>query len=298
MNQAMQTVLEKLQSWGDSVVAMLPNLIVALLVVGAAALIAKMSRRLTVNAAKRLSAQPTVRRLLGTLMSLSILAVGLFVALGVLKLDKTVTSLLAGAGVLGLAVGFAAQNAAANFLSGVMISLRRPYKEGDLIETNSHFGTVDRVDLRVTRLRTPQGQLVLVPNKEILEQPLVNFSAFGRRRVDLVVGVSYGDDLETARQIALDALADLDKRSDDEVEFFYDEFGGSSINFTIRFWVPFARQSDFLAARSEAVMRIKKAFDDHGITIPFPIRTLDFGIEGGTTLTEALEARGRTGLTA
>ncbi len=292
LNETLEPVGSKLQEWGDSLIALMPNLVVALLIVTIAWVLARLASRMTERLAKKASARSAVARLLGTITALVVIGAGLFIALGVLKLDKTVTSLLAGAGVVGLAIGFAAQNMTANFLSGTVISLRRPYKEGDLIETADHFGTVDRIELRVTRLLTPQGQMVLVPNKDILETPLVNYSTLGRRRVDLAVGVSYGDSLAKAKRVAIAAVEDLPQRDRErDVELFYEEFGSSSINFVLRFWIPFERQAQYLEARSEAIERVKHAFDDHDISIPFPIRTLDFGIRGGMTLTEALPRR-------
>ena len=106
--------------------------------------------------------------------------------------------------------------------------------------------------------------------------------------MDLTVGVSYGEDLERVRDITLKAIADIEGTTDDEITFFYQEFGDSSINFDIRIWVNTAEQVEFLQVKSDAVMRIKKAFDQNNITIPFPIRTLDFGIKGGQPLSEAL----------
>jgi small conductance mechanosensitive channel len=290
--QTLEPVTGKLQGWAESLMALLPNLVVAIAIVVFAWGLASLSRRATERLARRAAARNAVARLLGTVTALVVIGVGLFVALGVLELDKTVTSLLAGAGVLGLAIGFAAQNLTANFLSGTVISLRRPYREGDLIETSDHFGTVERIELRVTRLRTTTGQIVLIPNKDILESPLVNYSELGRRRVDVSVGVSYGDDLERVKQVAIRAIEALDGRHEEsEVELFYEEFGASSINFALRFWIPFECQVDYKRAQSEAIMRIKKAFDEHDISIPFPIRTLDFGSRGGTALTEAVQTR-------
>ncbi len=290
IQDTLEPVGTKLETWGDTFIALLPNLVVAIALVVVSWATAHFARKLVERLARRAKARNTIARLLGTFTSLIVLGAGLFIALGVLKLDKTVTSLLAGAGVIGLAVGFAAQNMTASFLSGTLISLRRPYREGDLIETADHFGVVERIDLRVTRLETPTGQIVLVPNKDILESPLVNYTMLGRRRVDVEVGVSYGDDLARARKVATEAVSEIPNRSPDtDVELFYGDFGSSSINFVIRFWIPFERQVQYLKARSEAIERIKRAFDDNDISIPFPIRTLDFGIRGGMTLTEAVQ---------
>lgn len=289
VNEAFQPVVEKLETWGDGLIAMLPNIVVAIVVMIVFWLLGRIVRSIVHRTLRRTATRSAVARLIGTVIALLSMTLGLFIALGVLQLDRTVTSLLAGAGVLGLVIGFAFQNLAANFLAGTMISLRRTYREGDIIETNGHFGTIREINLRSTRLLTPEGQIVLLPNKDAFEMPLVNYSITGRRRVDLAVGVSYGDDLDRAREIALEAVRGIEGRLEDrEPELFFEEFGSSSINFVVRFWVPFRKQTDYLAPRSEAVMRIKGAFEANDLTIPFPIRTLDFGIRGGTTVTEAL----------
>ncbi|MEO8445260.1 MAG: mechanosensitive ion channel domain-containing protein, partial [Gammaproteobacteria bacterium] len=138
-----------------------------------------------------------------------------------------------------------------------------------------------------TVLRTAQGQIVRVPNKDIFESKLVNYSLSGERRVDLEVGVSYGEDLERVRKVAVaavKALDDCDPKSDPDL--IYTGFGDSSINCTIRFWVNYEGkgQADYLGARDAAIVAVKKAFDAEDISIPFPIRTLDFAIKGGGAL--------------
>lgn len=118
---------------------------------------------------------------------------------------------------------------------------------------------------------------------------VVNYSANGTLRVDLQCGVSYGEDLPTVRRVAVDAITDVPGRDTSrEVELFFEEFGSSSISFVTRFWVDYDTHADFLTARSGAICRLKQAFDAHDIMIPFPIRTLDFGIRGGQGLTDAL----------
>ena len=127
---------------------------------------------------------------------------------------------------------------------------------------------------------------------------LVNYSAYGTRKVDLSCGVSYGDDLEKVKRLSVEAVREkveaCDK--DKEIEFFFTEFGDSSINFLLRFWIRDYNQPSYLRARSEAIMALKKTFDENDIMIPFPIRTLDFGIKGGETLREMLgKSNGQAG---
>jgi small conductance mechanosensitive channel len=239
-------------------------------------LLARAARRLTAGFVSRLHASPQIRNLFASLAYMLVLAAGVFVALGVVGLDKTVTSLLAGAGIVGLALAFAFQDMAANFVSGIAISVRHPFRIAEVIETNDFFGTVRAINLRSTELLTPQGQIVLIPNKKVFENPITNYSRSGQRRVDIDVGVSYADDLARAKEIAIQAVKGVSSRlKDKDVQLFYQEFDDSSINFVVRFWIRFGTQTDFLAAQSEAIERIKAAFDAAGITIPFPTRTLE-----------------------
>ena len=288
-SKAIGGLIEKLQAWLDALFLMVPNLVVAVLIVLLSVAVAKTMAKVAKNAMNRATSYGTLNQLVATLVYAGVLAVGTFVALGVLGLDKTVTSLLAGAGVIGLALAFAFQDIAGNFMSGVLLALRRPFTTNDIIETNDHFGLVDDLNLRSTIIRTPQGQLVTIPNSSVVQNPIKNYSRLGKRRIDLSCGVAYGDDLDKAEQVALSSLDQHDfiDRSR-PVDFYYLEFGDSSINFKLRFWVDYAKQSDYLRAQSEAIKSLKRSFDQAGLTIPFPIRTLDFGVVGGVNLNEVM----------
>lgn len=291
LNETIQATWDKVGGWLAGAIQALPNLIVALLVLVIFFYGSRYVRRLTYRLLGRVSQYRAVNRLLSTVAFVALLGLGLVVALTILNLGTAVASLLGAAGILGLAIGFAAQDSVENLIAGVMISIRRPLREGDLVETNDTFGVVDQVNLRNTVVRQPAGQLVYVPNSSVFKNRLVNYSSTGQRRVDIECGVSYGDDLEKAKRVALEAIEGLEERIPGrDVEFYYKEFGGSSINFVLRFWIAFGRsQTDFLAAQSGAVIALKRAFDDNDITIPFPIRTLDFGILGGVPLREELD---------
>ncbi|WP_437683325.1 mechanosensitive ion channel family protein [Sorangium sp. So ce131] len=280
-------LVTKVSQWVDALIVMFPNMVVALVVVTVAWGLSRVARRLVYGALGRLHTPHSVSSLVSWLASMAVIAGGLMIALGILDLEKTATSLLAGAGIVGLALGFAFQDLAANFIAGVYLAVRFPFREGDLIETNDTLGIAERIRIRTTTIRTLEGQAVMIPNKEIFTTKLINYTDTGARRVDLAVGVSYGDDLEKVRRVALDAARQVEGRDTTrDVELFYEAFGDSSINFTLRIWIPFRTQDDYLRARSDLVMRVKEAFDANDITIPFPVRTLDFGVKGGATLTE------------
>ncbi|RJE74111.1 mechanosensitive ion channel family protein [Reichenbachiella sp. MSK19-1] len=287
LEQPIEKVLNKLESWYEGVIAMLPNMAVAILVFILFLVLAKLSQKLFVKLFKKASKNKALESLFGTITYYTVLGIGLFIILGVLQLQTAVTSLLAGVGVIGLALGFAFQDIAANFVSGIILAFRKPYHIGDIVQVNGIMGTVARTNLRVTVLKTFQGQENYVPNKEVLANPIENFSILGERRIDLAVGVSYGDDLDKVEKLVSDTISELEGviRKDDMI-FDYEEFGSSSINFNIRFWTKFPNQPGFLAMRNKAIKAIKSAFDANDITIPFPIRTLDFGIKGGETLSQ------------
>ncbi|WP_440999063.1 mechanosensitive ion channel family protein [Fodinibius sp. SL11] len=300
MNQEMEaefvdvysTLSEKLMNWLETTIAMLPNLVVALLILIVFFVLGRLVRKGVKHMLEKTTSNKTIINLLETVVGVLVIGIGVFIALSILKLDGAVTSLLAGAGIIGLALGFAFQDIASNFISGIILSIRHPFGIGDIIETNGFYGKVQKMNLRNTIVRTPQGQIVYIPNKSVFENPLENFTSSGLRRIDLSCGVSYGDDLEKAKDVAIEAVKGLDNYNADKgIEFYYDEFGGSSINFKIRFWVNFENNPDFWSARSDAIIAITKAFDENDIMIPFPIRTLDFGIRGGEKLNTMLGNR-------
>ncbi len=287
INKAYEIIANKLSLWLKELIRLLPNIALATLVLVLGFLIAKWLEKIACKIFTRFIHNDTLINLFSSLVHIFALGVTIFVALSILNLDKAVTSILAGAGIIGLALAFAFQDIASNFMSGIFLSIRRPLHTGDIVQIKDYMGKITQINLRDTVLRTFQGQMVIIPNKEVLQNPIENYSLLGKRRMDLTVGVSYGDDLQKVKNVTLKALEGIEGLTkDDEITFFYKEFGDSSINFDVRLWVHTPEQPEYLQVRSEAVMRIKQAYDENNITIPFPIRTLDFGIKGGVPLNE------------
>lgn len=277
---------DKLSLWVEEVISMLPNLALAALVFVLGLFLSRVVKRFAARLINRVSKHLTLNNLFISFIYILCIGITVFAVLNILQLQKTVTSILAGAGIIGLALAFAFQDIAANFISGIFITFRRPIHIGDIVKLHDYMGTVEDINLRDTVLLTFQGQRVIIPNKDVFQNPIENYSLLGKRRMDLVVGISYGDDLEKVKRVVLDAVSNVSVRTNDEITFFYDEFGDSSINFQVRIWIKSPDQPTWLQGRSEAVMLIKKAFDNNDITIPFPIRTLDFGIKGGEKLAD------------
>ncbi len=289
MGDAIALVSDKVERWLVGLVAQLPNLIVAVLIVLAAWMVGRGVRGGLERALRRRPATSPLRTVALTLAQAAIVATGLFVALGVLGLDKTVTSLLAGVGIIGLALGLAFQDIAANFISGFILSVRHPFRVGHLVQTSEHLGVVSDVTLRTTVLRLLTGEYVRVPNRAVLNTPLVNYTQAGERRVDVRTRVGLAADLEHVRRIAIGAIEELPmRRRDRPVELYFDAFGESAIELVVQFWIPFARWAEYQTARSEAVIAVRRAFDREGIAIPFPVRSLDLARIGGASAPDAL----------
>ncbi len=285
--EVVETVTGKVETWIGSFIELLPNMAIALILFIIFILLAKAVRKVFIKIFKKSSDNLALQNLFGTIIYYLVLGTGLFIILEVLHLGKAVTSLLAGVGVIGLALGFAFQDIVANFVSGIILAFRKPFRVGDIIQVNDFMGPVTRTNLRVTVVKTFQGQEVYLPNKDVLQNPIINYSILGERRIDLAVGISYGDDLEKVQKIVVNALNQVEGviRKENMI-FAYTGFGDSSINFEIKFWIRYPDDPGFLSMRTQAIMAIKSAFDANDITIPFPIRTLDFGIKGGEKLSE------------
>ncbi len=290
LQEALNLLVKKLEIWMRQFVLMLPNLVIALILLFVTFFVARQMRRIAENLLTRVSHSAALNNLFATLVQTGTILLGIFFVLTILKLDKTVTTMLAGVGIIGLALGFAFQDIAANFISGVIIAVRKPFGVGDVIETNEYFGTIERINMRTIDLRRVTGELVKVPNRKVFESVMVNYTHYGIRRIDLRLGVSYAEDLERVQQIVKEAVTGIKGMIENrEVEVLYDEFGDSSINFLVRFWIQYKRQTDYVNAKSAAIIKIKKAFDTGNIQIPFPIRTLDFAIKGGESLNQQLK---------
>lgn len=268
-------LIEKLEGWMDVFVTNIPNLIVASLVFASAYYLSGFIRSQLEKRLRGHVSDPALRSLIATMSSGIVIAVGIFIALSVMKLDTVLQSMLAGAGVAGLAIGLALQSSLANTFSGIYLSVRNVLNIGDWVETNGYQGTVHDLNLRNTIIRENDNNLVIIPNKLILDKPFKNFGLTDRVRVILKCGVAYDSDLEQVESVAKSAIEDNFPRDPSEdIEFHYLEFGGSSIDFQLRFWVDAKAKLTMLEARSEGIKVLKKAFDQHGIEIPFPIRTL------------------------
>ena len=210
----------------------------------------------------------TLRRFVSNLARSLLMLFVIIAAINALGVQTA--SLIALVGAAGLAVGLALQGSLANFAAGVLIVLFRPYKVGDWIEGGGVSGSVEEVQILTTVLKTGDNKRVIIPNSQIMGTTITNYSANDKRRVDLVVGVSYSDDLDKVRK-ELQDLVDADERilKDPAVTIAVSELADSSVNFVLRPWV---NTADYWAVYFDLTEKVKKRFDEVGISIPFPQR--------------------------
>ena len=178
------------------------------------------------------------------------------------------TSFIAIIGTAGLAVGLALQGSLSNFASGVLIVLFRPYRVGDFIEAAGIAGNVDQVQILTTILKTGDNKQIIVPNSQIMDSIITNYSANDTRRVDMVIGVSYDDDLDKVRKTLQNLIATEERILDEPATTIaVSELADSSVNFVVRPWV---KSSDYWGVMFDMTEAIKKRFDKEGISFPYP----------------------------
>ncbi len=215
---------------------------------------------------QRQEVDKTLETFVCNLVRMALLVVVVIAAIGALGVQTT--SLIAIFGAAGLAVGLALQGSLSNFAAGVLIVLFRPYRVGDYIEAAGIAGTVEQVQILTTVLATPDNKQIIVPNSQVMNSVITNYSAKDKRRVDMVVGVSYSDDLDKVRAILEELVAADDRILDDPPhKIAVQALADSSVNFVVRPWV---RTSDYWGVWFDLTEAIKKRFDKEGVSIPFP----------------------------
>jgi small-conductance mechanosensitive channel len=273
-------IVGTLDEWLVSALENLPNLIVAILVFCIFFYLSYLTRQAIRKLLNQVFDAPQISSLFSSIARVVVICIGGFIALETLGLSGTVTSLLAGAGIIGLAIGFAFQDMTENFIAGVAMGIRKPFKIGDVIKSDKIFGTVQAINLRNTIVETFFGQHEIVPNKHLFRNVVTNFNATRKRRIEIVVGIPYAQDIEEAASVITDAIKSLDLVVDkDDSVVFADEFGASSVNLKVWYWIDYPGAVGYIEARHAGFVAIKNALDSANITIPFPIRTLEFANE-------------------
>ena len=275
-----------LESWEASVLTYFPKIFLAALVLIAFLFLARMGKKMGLHLySKSTKAHYHIANVIASLIYFFLILSGIFLALKIVGLEQMLTHLLAGAGVIGIIAGFAFKDIASNIFAGLLLNIQRPFKKEDWVQIGDSFGVVLEVGWITTSVKTVPGQEVFVPNQLIYNSSYTNFSRFSKRRIILESGVSYGDDLEHVRAVALDEVKKVESLlPHEDVDFYYTGIADSTYTFELRFWIAFTTNNDFKKALSDIIMQIKKRFEQENISIAYSVTTLDFGVKGGVNL--------------
>jgi small conductance mechanosensitive channel len=249
----------------------LPKLLLALVIFFVSLYLSKIISAMVRRALQKRDPVPNATNLLVDITRLGVLSFGTIMAF---QQFVDVTAFLAGLGIIGFTVGFALQDVMKNFASGIILLVQQPFRVGDSVAVGDYEGTVQAIDLRSTEIKTFDGRIAIVPNADVLNHVIVNYTHSLQRRIEVVVGVAYGTDLKLARDVALEAIHAVPGYLEDPAAMVvFKEFGESSVDMSVFVWFDTA-QSSPLKARDGAIESIKLAFDAHNIEIPFPVRTM------------------------
>jgi len=212
-----------------------------------------------------------VVQLLGQLVLWSIIAAGTITAL---QQFVNVTAFLTGLGILGFTIGFALQDIMKNFASGIILLLQPPFHVGETIGVKGFDGTVLAIDLRATEMRAADGRVVILPNAEVLANPIINYSRANQRRVDLVLNLSHTTEAVSVRQIVLDAIQSVPGFvQEPEPVIVFNSLTDNALELNANFWIDVTK-NDSLHAKDTVLLKVKSAFNEQGIEIPHPIQAV------------------------
>jgi small conductance mechanosensitive channel len=259
MEDTLQKIYDLVALYGVKVIAA-----IAIFIVGR--WVSKGFRSVAQRLMDKRNVDPTIAGFVGNLTYVALLVFFIIAALGQLGIQTT--SFIAILGAAGLAIGLALQGSLSNFAAGFLMIIFKPFKVGDFVEAAGVAGTVEDIQLFTTTLKTPDNKTVIVPNSSVTGDNIVNWTVKGTRRVDMVFGIGYEDDIDKAKQIMIDVLSKDDRiLKDPPMQIAVSELADSSVNFVVR---PWATVSDYWGIYFDAMENIKKAFDEAGISIPYP----------------------------
>lgn len=268
----MELINEKLTHWWKAFIHLLPELTLALVIIFIAVIVGRLVRRAFSNVIMRISGKRSVSALFSTIAQIIVLFLGLFIALDILQLNKAVSSLLAGAGIIGIILGFAFQDIISNFISGIYITLKKPFDLGHTIKTNDFIGNVEEIQLRSTTIRTFSGLHLMIPNRDIIQKPLTNFSLTPERRIELEFFVDHQVDLVQVHSGILQAIAKLAYLYPGKpVEIYFNDVKYSAVKMSVWFWIDNHSPPGYMVARHDAIFNVITALKEQHVLLVSPI---------------------------
>ncbi|MBW4592095.1 MAG: mechanosensitive ion channel family protein [Brasilonema angustatum HA4187-MV1] len=268
---------DKVNSMINGFIALLPNIVLGLIVFIFFLFIASRIKALV----KRLTSNRRYARnlglVLGRLAQGVTVLIGLFIALSIIIPTFKISDLVQLLGISSVAIGFAFRDILQNFLAGILILLTEPFQINDQIVFKNFEGTVESIETRATTIRTYDGRRIVIPNSELFTNSVTVNTAFDNRRLEYDVGIGYGDDIDLAKQLMLEAMHSIDEiLKDPAPDVLAMELAGSSVNIRVRWWINPPRRADSLTSRDKVITAIKKKLVANGIDLPFPTQQILF----------------------
>ncbi len=259
---------ETLDRYAADLIAFIPNIVAALLIVLATLILSRWLSRAIVRAARQRAADREVQVLLDRLARWGILILGVIFALD--QINLRVTSLLAGLGIAGFTIGFALQDVAKNFVAGALLLLQQPFEIDDLIEVAGFHGRVRDITIRTTEMQAIDGRYVVIPNGDVFTSAIINYTRSTQRRVEFVAGIDYAQDLERVTDVALRSLEKVPGLMEDPApDIAYTRLGDNAVEVSVLYWVDTTR-ADYRRAQDVGVQALKNAFQQEGIEMGVP----------------------------
>ena len=277
MNVQVSAAWEKVQAMINGFIALLPNLVLALIVFGIFFVIAGAIRRLVRRITRDRRHARNLGLILGRLAQWTTILIGLFISLSIVIPTLKAGDLVQLLGISGVAIGFAFRDILQNFLAGILILLTEPFQIGDQIVFKDFEGTVENIQTRASTIRTYDGRRIVIPNSELFTNSVTVNTAFENRRLEYDVGIGYGDDIDRAKQLILEALYEtegvLQEPAPDAIAVALAE---STVNIRARWWVQPPRRADVLNLQDRVLTAIKNKLTANGVDLPFPTQQILF----------------------
>ena len=266
---------KQINQMGRDFMALLPNLIFGLVVFVAFLFAARGVRSLVQRVTQNRQQSVSLNILLSRLAYVATLILGILVTVTIIVPSFTPASLVSALGIGGVAIGFAFKDIFQNFLAGVLLLLTEPFKINDQITYKDFEGTVESIQTRATTIKTYDGRRVVIPNAELFINAVTVNTAYEMRRLQYDIGIGYGDDIATARQLIIEAMKGVEGvLADPAPEAIVVDLAGSSVNLRARWWINPPRRADVMDAQDKVLEAIKNTLTAHGIDLPFPTQQI------------------------
>lgn len=297
MNADISAVVGKIQGMINGFIVLLPNIVLALIVFAIFFFVARTIKKVVKRLTRNRHQARNLGMVLGRLAQGTTILVGLFVALSIVIPTFKAGDLIQLLGISGVAIGFAFRDILQNFLAGILILLTEPFQIDDQIVFKNFEGTVENIQTRATTIKTYDGRRIVIPNSELFTNSVTVNTAFDNRRLQYDVGIGYGDDIDRAKQLIMEAMHSVNEvLKDPAPDVLVMDLAESSVNIRARWWINPPRRADDLTSRDRVLSAIKKKLTENGIDLPFPTQQILFHDQ--TEETDGDRSRQREGWSA